>query len=208
MMAQGFRVLQQFAKSRKPLERCELCATPVSENHEHLIDPVARKIVCSCHACAILFSDQQAAKFKRIPRNISLLENFEITDAEWDSLMIPIGLAFFFYSTPEKKTIAVYPSPAGPMESLLKLETWEEIIRKNEKYLLSMQSDVEALLVNRVRQNRESYRVPIDECYKLVGIIRANWRGLSGGTEVWSEIASFFAELRKRAHVVQGEIRA
>jgi len=32
-----------------------------------------------------------------------------------------------------------------------------------------------------------------------VGLIRTHWRGLSGGTEVWREIGSFFAALKKRA---------
>jgi hypothetical protein len=31
----------------------------------------------------------------------------------------------------------------------------------------------------------EHYVLPIDECYKLVGLIRAQWVSLSGGTEVW-----------------------
>ena len=60
------------------------------------------------------------------------------------------------------------------------------------------------LLVNRVGHARgsspaEYYLVPIDECYKLVGLIRTHWRGLSGGTEVWREIGAFFAALKKRA---------
>ena len=28
---------------------------------------------------------------------------------------------------------------------------------------------------------------PIDQCFRLVGIIRAGWKGLSGGTEVWQD---------------------
>ena len=61
-----------------------------------------------------------------------------------------------------------------------------------------------ALLVNRVGHvagavPAEYYLVPIDECYKLVGLIRTHWRGLSGGTEVWREIGAFFATLKKRA---------
>ena len=60
------------------------------------------------------------------------------------------------------------------------------------------------LLVNRVGMARgctpaEYYLVPIDECYKLVGLIRTHWRGLSGGTEVWREIGAFFAALKQRA---------
>jgi hypothetical protein len=39
------------------------------------------------------------------------------------------------------------------------------------------------------------YRAPIDQCFRLVGIIRTHWRGLSGGGEVWQEIETFFQQL-------------
>jgi uncharacterized protein DUF5947 len=58
---------------------------------------------------------------------------------------------------------------------------------------------VEALLVNRARGAHDSFLVPIDECYKLVGVIRTRWRGFSGGREVWDEIARFFEDLGRRA---------
>jgi hypothetical protein len=75
-----------------------------------------------------------------------------------------------------------------------------------------MQPDVEALLVNRVGHARgfaapEYYVLPIDLCYKLVGLIRGNWRGLSGGTEVWQEIGRFFDGLKQRATVVRELVR-
>ena len=60
--------------------------------------------------------------------------------------------------------------------------------------------DVEALLVNRVGSARDHYRAPIDVCYKLVGLLRTRWQGLSGGTEVWKAIGEFFSELRKRSN--------
>ena len=41
--------------------------------------------------------------------------------------------------------------------------------------------------------------LPIDECYKLVGIIRMHWKGLSGGTEVWKELGEFFTSLKARS---------
>jgi hypothetical protein len=67
-----------------------------------------------------------------------------------------------------------------------------------------MEADVEALLVNRIGHSRgftnpEYYIVPIDECFKLVGLIRSRWQGLSGGTEVWREIGKFFGELKARS---------
>jgi len=41
--------------------------------------------------------------------------------------------------------------------------------------------------------------VPIDKCYELVGLIRTNWRGLSGGSEVWEAIGQYFAKLKEQA---------
>ncbi len=118
-------------------------------------------------------------------------------DSQWDSLLIPINMAFFFYSSPTEKTVVLYPSPAGPTESLLPLESWTEILELNPG-LKNLEADTEALLVNRVTE-AEYYIVPIDKCYELTGLIRAYWRGLAGGTEVWEKIQQFFAELKKRA---------
>ena len=43
------------------------------------------------------------------------------------------------------------------------------------------------------------FRAPIDDCFRLAGLLRKHWRGLSGGTEVWKQMAQFFTELRQRA---------
>jgi Family of unknown function (DUF5947) len=135
-----------------------------------------------------------------------LLDSFHMSDAQWDALLIPINMAFFFLSSAESRVVALYPSPAGAVESLLSLEAWNAIVQENPS-LRSMEADVEALVVNRLGNDRgstgsECFLAPIDECYKLVGLIRAHWRGLSGGTEVWQEIARFFNELKQRAQVV------
>jgi hypothetical protein len=107
-------------------------------------------------------------------------------------------LAFFFDSSSAQKVVALYPSPAGPTESLLDLASWAEIVQENP-ILKGMEPDVEGLLVNRVGSARDHFLAPIDECYKLVGLIRAHWRGLSGGTGVWNEIERFFAGLKERS---------
>jgi hypothetical protein len=135
-----------------------------------------------------------------------------LTDAQWESLLIPINMAFFFHSSVEGRVIPLYPSPAGAVESLLPLDAWNEIVYENP-VLGRLQPDIEALLVNRVGHARamteaEYYIAPIDQCYKLVGLIRANWKGLSGGPEVWIEIARFFSELRSRSDRVAGELNA
>ena len=70
---------------------------------------------------------------------------------------------------------------------------------------------MEGLLVNRLGYSRgysaaEYYLLPIDECYKLVGLIRLHWKGLSGGAEVWKELGQFFSSVKARSIEVSIEI--
>jgi hypothetical protein len=199
---QALGVLRQFRGSRRSasrVERCELCSAELIHDHPHLVELVSRQILCACDACALLFDGTERSKFKRVSRSIRFLPDFEMTDAEWNNLVIPINLAFFFHSSSEGRMIALYPSPAGAVESLLPLDSWTAIVEKNP-VLGHLQSDIEALLINRIDRKEEGipaqyYIAPIDECYKLVGILRSHWKGLSGGAEVWVEIEHFFADL-------------
>jgi Family of unknown function (DUF5947) len=179
-------------------ERCELCNAELAPEHSHVIEPASRRLACACEACALLFSGQAGGRYRRVPRRVRFLADFRLSDAAWDGLAIPIDLAFFVHSTPVDGIIALYPSPAGATESLVSPEAWEAIAAENPM-LRDFEPDVEALLVNRVAGAREYYRVGIDECYKLVGLIRTKWRGLSGGHEVWGEIGRLFAGLKERS---------
>src|SRR5947209_16200474 len=138
-----------------------------------------------------------------VPARYRYLVDFELTDAQWESLRIPVSMAFFSYNTAAQRVMALYPSPMGPTESLLTLETWEDLEQRNP-VLREMEPDVEALLVNRTGGRRDCFLVPVDECYKLVGLIRTYWRGLSGGREVWQQIDSFFAALQARSETAGG----
>lgn len=192
-------VLRRFVRPRSNfVERCDLCSVEVGHVHPHLIEPATRKLVCACQPCAILFSSTAEARYKRVPERVRLLPGFQISDAEWDALMIPINMAFFFHSSAMNRVLALYPSPAGATESLLDDAAWDNILESNPA-LKRMECDTEALLVNRVGQASHYYIVPIDECFKLVGLIRTKWKGLGGGQEVWQAIDEFFVELRKRS---------
>lgn len=213
---QAMGVLRQFRGDRNALsrsaERCELCSAVLRHDHPHLLELVSRQVLCACDACALLFDGIERSKFKRIPMAIESLPNFKLTDAQWDGLMIPIQLAFFFKSSLDGRTMAFYPSPAGAVESLVTLRTWNEIVENNAQ-LLQLRPDVEALLVNRIQKRdgqkmAEHFIVGIDQCYRLVGLIRLHWKGLSGGAEVWDEIEGFFAGLRERSESPAGAAHA
>jgi len=206
--ARDVAVLKRFARNRAAAaERCELCGVTLGQEHEHLVQPARHRLVCACTACAILFSDQGNAAYRRVPRRVVRLDAFAVSDAQWEALSIPIGLAFFFRSSPTGKVTAYYPSPAGATESLLPMVPWADLVAANPR-LEQMEPDVEALLVNRIAQTRASapgagdgYLVPIDACYGLVGIIRTHWRGFGGGSELWEHVDQFFAALGERAEL-------
>ncbi len=198
MSAAAFAALRKLVPPLAAPERCEFCASELPPEHRHVVEPALRRLACSCRACALLFSGRPGSRFCLVPEGVQRLADFRMTDAQWEDLHVPISLAFFFHSSSANRIMAVYPSPAGATESVLTLESWQELAAENP-CLNELRPDVEALLVNRVEPARDYYRVGIDECYKLVGILRTNWHGLSGGAQVWEMIAGFFADLRKRS---------
>ena len=204
----SFEILRGLARKRAAGRYCELCNLQLEHEHPHLLERASGRLLCACNACALLFHRRDgAARLLRIPRDARRLESFEISDADWSALLLPIELAFFVHKTDAGRVVAYYPSPAGGTESLLDLDAWNSIAASNP-VLEQMLPDVEALLVNRTRGNRDYYFAPIDQCYKLTGIIRTAWRGLSGGDAVWRDIDDFFTSLRERAIVSEDTVHA
>jgi hypothetical protein len=193
-------------QTRPPDERCDLCGEPIAPEHRHLLDLRSRELMCTCRACAILFDSGAAGggHFRLVPDRRLALDGFVMDDVRWADLRIPVEMAFFFRDSAAGRVVAYYPSPAGPIESLLDLGAWDELERDNP-LLGQLEPDVEALLVNRVRGERQHLLVPIEDCYRLVALIRTHWRGLSGGAEVWQEIEAFFGELTSRSKTVTRE---
>jgi hypothetical protein len=200
-----FGTLRSFLRprARPAQEQCALCSLNLADEHQHLFDTTKRQLLCACDACAILFNGQQGGRYRRVPRRVQALPDFRLTDLQWAGLNVPINLAFFCRTGSGDRVLAFFPSPAGATEAPLESEAWKELATDNP-VLGELEPDVEALLVNRVGPAREYYRVPVDQCFKLVGLVRTHWRGLSGGTEVWREIGQFFQGLRERARPAGG----
>jgi len=191
------------AEREQALERCELCSAPIEAEHRHLLDLRSRELMCACRACSILFDRREAGEghYRLVGERRLKIVDFELGDLMWEELRLPVDMAFFFRSSRDERVMAFYPSPMGPTESLLALEAWDALEAANP-VLRTMDDDIEALLVNRVASagpSRGHWLVPIDECYALVGVIRTHWRGLTGGREVWQEIARFWEALDRRS---------
>ena len=180
-------------------ERCELCGEPLEPSHRHVLDLVERGLLCACRACSILF-DRSAAgggHYRLIPDRSRLIVDFDLDEIQWQAFGIPVDMAFFFRNSSLERMAAFYPSPVGATESALSLDAWGDLEARNP-VLETLEPDVEALLVNRAKGAREHWLVPVDACYRLVGLIRTRWKGLAGGDEVWIELDEFFGELRRR----------
>lgn len=198
-----FASLQRLLRKpapQAPGERCDYCAEPVLAEHGHLIDLQARRIMCSCRPCYLVFEPSGAAngRYKAVPSRYVELSDFALDDTAWERLQIPIGLAFFFTNSVEGRTVALYPGPAGATESELDLSAWNEIVAEHP-LLGSLEPDVEAALVLRRNGTTRCFVVPIDAAYRLVGIIRLSWKGFDGGPDAWSRIDAFFDEISQRS---------
>ena len=186
---------------RSDHERCEMCAEPIGEEHQHVVDVVGRGLLCTCRPCYLLFTDQDAElRYRAVPDRYLALTDFALFAGQWDELEIPVGLAFFFSNSAQGRTVAFYPGPAGATESELPLGAWDRIVDANP-VLGALAPDVEALLVrmpDRSRSTVQAHLVPIDRCYELVGLLRTAWRGFDGGQEARAVLDAFFADLAAR----------
>ena len=199
----SFAALQELINRKAasaPGEKCDYCAVSLGPQHSHLIDLRERRILCACRPCYIVFEPEGAAqgRYKAVPTRYLEIRDFDVDPVQWDDLGIPIGLAFFFFNSLERKMVAFYPGPAGATESLLSMEGWEAISARNPQFS-KLEADVEAILVDRRGTESRCFMVPIDSAYELVGLIRTTWRGFDGGEEAHARIDAFFATIGERS---------
>jgi hypothetical protein len=181
-------------------ERCELCGTVLAERHGHLVEVEKRSLACACRPCYLLFTAQGAAggRYRAVPEDVHHDPATRLTDADWDSLQVPVGTAFFFINSSLGRVVGCYPSPAGATECELDLAAWDRLA---EEYplLRALVPDVQGVFAHRTDQGIEAFLVPIDACYALVGAVRLRWSGLDGGAEVREALASYLDDLRQRS---------
>ena len=189
------------AAKQAPVEKCEMCSQELAPGHSHIVNLETRSLMCACRACYLLFMQPGAAqgKYKAVPDRYLRLQSTEFTPERWETLQVPVGMAFFFFNSALGRVSGFYPSPAGATESLLSLDSWREISTA-DPVIETMEADVEALLVRRGRDaSFECFLVPIDVCYELTGIVRRRWRGFDGGEEARRDIDAFFDTLREKS---------
>lgn len=188
---------------------CELCGAALGDAHDHVADLEERGMACACRACALLFERRGAGggRYVTVPDRVLATREPPFGAGEAAALGIPVGLAFVFYSSRPGRWVAVYPSPAGPVESEPAPEPWRAIAAR-DPLVRQLEPDVEALLLH-ARRGRpiECLLVPISAGYQLVAGVRRHWRGFDGGEDAHREIDLHLARLRARSRVVDDGVR-
>lgn len=182
-------------------EFCELCGAGLPSDHRHLIHLDERRLLCACETCWSVRSGEP--QFRPAGVRTEWLDDFDLPDEAWASFGIPIGLAFFMRTGDPDRVVAFYPSPAGATESEIDGGSWARV-REMNPALERLEPDSEALIVNRMDETHQHAIAPIDDCYKLVGMIKSSWEGISGGTGPELAISQFFAELRVKSFTRSG----
>ena len=186
------RCCARFAKARAPVERCDLCGLEVAPMHDHLIEPAERAARLRLWRLRGALQRAGRAPVQAGATHVDRARRASrISDAQWEALRLPIDLAFFYDSTPQARVVACYPSPAGATESLLELETWQELRREHPVlHDLAARRRGAAGQPGPARPGVDASAIscPIDQCFQLVGLIRMHWKGFTGGTAVWEEI--------------------
>jgi hypothetical protein len=151
----------------------------------------------------VLFRQPGAGRWRTVPDRVLHDPGLALAATDWAALEIPVGLAFLVRSA-EGRWTAIYPGPAGAVESTLPLEAWARLAARTP-LAATCAADVEALLVRAGRDGAvEVLLVPVDRCYELAGRLRRVWRGFDGGAEARAEVDAFLAALRARSHPVGG----
>jgi hypothetical protein len=188
------RVIQRGrCRREQAAERCDLCSVPVPGPHRHLLDTERDEVLCTCQPCSLLFVDETASRghYRLVPRRRMRLDGISVR-----ALGVPVGLAFFVPHD-DGAVIAHYPSPLGATQWEIGTGVWQQAVRSCPP-LGGLQPEVEALLVNTTHQAQHRWLTPIDDCFRLVALVRGEWRGMSGGSTVWPEIQRFFGELTEQ----------
>ena len=155
-------------------EQCDLCGKPIDHDHRHLLHLVDRRILCTCESCWRCAAGDP--ELRPTGTRTVWLDDFDLPDEIWASFGIPIGLAFFIDSSGHRRRGRALSEPRGGDRVGDRAETWNRL-RTLNPVLMGLEPDAEALIVNRMVDPPQHAIAPIDECYRLVGLVKVTGRG-------------------------------
>lgn len=190
---------------------CAFCGAPLAADHAHLLNPASQQFTCACGPCAVLIGAEKGSPYLRVVQEVHRLDNCHLADPEWDTLTAPSGLAILVRDAHDRilaiQHISI-ESPSGDSaedsgapaatERRVPPDLWRSLVDAHPS-LRALQPEVEALLIHRLGPEPECFLVPRAEANRLAALLQQNWRGLSGGIDLWRAVARFFDDVRRRS---------
>jgi len=104
--AQALAALEPFVRAWRAVapaqERCGICARELDgDDHDHLVEIDERALLCACPTCAALFAQPGAGgkRYQVVPKRVLVDPGFQLDEARWAALAVPVRLAFIFYNS-------------------------------------------------------------------------------------------------------------
>ena len=97
----------------RPGERCDLCAEPIPDEHEHVVDLEQRSLMCTCRGCYLLFTPDGAGgrPLPRRARPLPVVPRLRALAGAVGRLQIPVSVAFFFVNSTPRAGRRLLPEP-------------------------------------------------------------------------------------------------
>ncbi|HEX3597373.1 MAG TPA: DUF5947 family protein [Polyangiaceae bacterium] len=163
--------LRRFAAREGTGPRCDLCSAPLGDAHAHLFEPEPRRVACACAACALLFSDATAGRYRRLHSRATRVPSATLMEDDFRDLELPVRLAFLSPSAVHDQVFAVYPNAAGATESVVPRPAWRALLARTPA-LAAMTEDTEGLLIDHLGGRSRCFVASLDVCYEFVGLLR------------------------------------
>ena len=86
--AGAYDVLARIRANKRPAqpagERCEMCAEPIADEHQHVVNVAARQLMCTCRGCYLLFTDPHAKlRYRAVPDRYLTFSDFTLDRRAW-----------------------------------------------------------------------------------------------------------------------------
>ena len=158
-------------------ERCEMCAEPIGDEHQHVVNLESRGLMCTCRGCYLLFTAETGrAALPRGARPLPVVPRLRPrprgSGTSWRSRSGWRSCSATRCWTGSSRST---PARPGATESELPLDAWDRIVAANPE--LGHAAPRRRGAADPRRPDRDAseftcHLVPIDTCYELVGRLR------------------------------------
>jgi len=188
-----------------------MCAEPIADEHQHVVNIAARQLMCTCRGCYLLFSDPHAKlRYRAVPDRYLTSPTSRWTVAVGNRCRFRSG-----WRSSSTTPTWTRPSPSTQVRQAPPSLNWTStpgapsaaptpgwgMLHDDVEALAGNACPIEITPIRNSTPQPSANLVPIDACYEFVGRLRMLWHGFDGGHEVREFVDEFFERIKARSKV-------